>query len=152
VPGKCHCEFRLLNDIFDQLFIKFKNFSKLIVYFSILSIILAALGLYAMASFTTRQRTKEIGIRKVVGAPVSKVLLLLLKEFIKILTIANLIAWPAAFLLMTNLLQNFAFRIDIRLWMFLAAGVTVFIVAAAAVSYQTIKVAFTNPVNALRYE
>jgi putative ABC transport system permease protein len=105
-----------------------------------------------MASFTTRRRTKEIGIRKVVGASVSKVLLLLLKEFIKILAIANLIAWPVAFLLMTNLLQNFAFRVDIRLWMFLAAGVTVFIVAAAAVSYQTIKVAFTNPVNALRYE
>jgi putative ABC transport system permease protein len=107
---------------------------------------------YAMASFTTRRRTKEIGIRKVVGASVSKVLLLLFKEFIKLLTIANLIAWPAAFLLMTNLLQNFAFRIEIQLWIFLAAGVTVFIVAAAAVSYQTIKVAFTNPVNALRYE
>ena len=151
MPGEA-VEFRLLNDIFDQLFTTFKNFSKLIVYFSILSIILAALGLYAMASFTTRQRTKEIGIRKVVGASVSKVLLLLLKEFIKILAIANLIAWPVAFLLMTNLLQNFTFKIDIQLWMFLAAGVTVFIVAAAAVSYQTIKVAFTNPVNALRYE
>jgi putative ABC transport system permease protein len=151
IPGEAS-EFRLFNDILGQLSIKFKNFSKLIVYFSILSIILASLGLYAMASFTTRQRTKEIGIRKVVGASVSKVLLLLLKEFIKILTIANLIAWPAAYLLMANLLLNYAFRIDIQLWMFLAAGVTVFVVAAAAVSYQSIKVAFTNPVNALRYE
>jgi putative ABC transport system permease protein len=145
-------ELRLFNDPFAGSFIEFKNLNKLLAYFSILSVILAALGLYAIASFATRQRAKEIGIRKVIGASVSKVFLLLLKEFVKILAIANLIAWPIAYFVMNNFLRQFASGIDLQAWMFLLSSLLVFAAAAVTVGYHTIKTALTDPVEALRYE
>lgn len=145
-------EFRFFSDIIADTFVEFENINRLLTYFAVLSIILAALGLYAIASFSTQRRTKEIGIRKVIGASAAKVLLLVSKEFVKILIIANLIAWPIAYLFMNFFLRQFVFRIDLQVWMFLVPGLLVFAAAAVTVSYHTIKAAFTNPVEALRYE
>ena len=145
-------ELRLFKDIMAETFTSLDNWNKLFAYFSILSIIIASLGLYALAAFTTKQRTKEIGIRKIVGASVSKISFILVKEFFKILTFAILIAWPAAYFLMNGFLQNFVYRIHLNAWIFIGAGVIVLWVSAVTVVYHTIKAALANPVESLRYE
>jgi putative ABC transport system permease protein len=98
------------------------------------------------------QRTKEIGIRKVLGATVSNVTLLLSKDFVKLVLAANLLAWPAAYFAMNKWLQAFAYRIDLGWWIFALAGGVALTIALLTVSTQAIKAALTNPVEALRYE
>ncbi len=98
------------------------------------------------------QRIKEIGIRKTLGATVSNIVGLMSKDFLLLVAVANLISWPAAYFIMNKWLQNFAYRIDMSLWIFaLAAGLALFI-AFLTISFQTIKAATANPVNSLRYE
>jgi len=125
---------------------------KVITTFACLAILIACLGLLGLASFTTSQRTKEIGIRKVMGASTSKIMLLLSKQFIKWVLIANLIAWPVAYYTMSKWLQNFAYRIDVHIWMFVVSAIMALIIAVFTISYQTVKAARINPVNSLRYE
>lgn len=120
--------------------------------FSIIAIFIACLGLLGLAAFVAEQRTKEIGIRKVLGASVPEIILLLSKEFIKWVLIANIIAWPIAYYFMNNWLRDFAYRISIPIWIFPAAGVIAFIVAIFTVSSQTLKASVSNPVKALKYE
>jgi len=117
-----------------------------------LAIFITCLGLFGLASFTAEQRTKEIGIRKALGASVSGIILLLSKEFTKWVLVANIIAWPVAYLAMNRWLQNFAYRIDIGLGTFILAGVLALVIALLTVGYQAIKAARANPVDALRYE
>lgn len=138
----------LLNDLYTSE----KRIETLFRYFSILAIFIACLGLSGLASFTAEQRTKEIGIRKALGASVSGIILLLSKEFIKWIFVANIIAWPLAYFAMNRWLQNFAYRIDIGLGTFILAGVLAVAVALVTVGFQAIKAARANPVKALRYE
>jgi putative ABC transport system permease protein len=105
-----------------------------------------------MASFTAERRIKEIGIRKVLGASVPGVVLLLLKEYAKLVLISNLIAWPAAYYVMNHWLRDFAYRTNIQVWIFLAAAVSALLIAVFTVSYHTVKSATANPVDSLRYE
>jgi putative ABC transport system permease protein len=120
--------------------------------FAALAIIIASLGLFGLASYVTTRRTKEIGIRKVLGASIPGIILLLNREFLIKVLIANLIAWPVAYLAMIRWLQNFAYRSSITLWMFIVSAVLALIISLLTVSYQAIRAANTNPVNSLRYE
>jgi ABC-type antimicrobial peptide transport system permease subunit len=121
-------------------------------YFSILSIVIACLGLFALASLSAEQRTKEIGVRKVLGATISSIATVLSLEFIKLVIISNLIAWPIAYYAMHSWLQSFAYRIEMTVWVFILSGLTAVIIALGTVSYQAIKAATANPIDSLRYE
>lgn len=125
---------------------------KLTRYVSFLAIFISCLGLLALASFSVERRTKEIGIRKVMGSPVSRIIFMLTKDFTKWVILANIIAWPLAYIVLTRWLENFAFRIGIEWWVFLLSGAMALFIAIAVVSYQTIRAATANPVKALRYE
>ena len=105
-----------------------------------------------MASYMTEIRTKEIGIRKVLGASVSKIVFSLSKEFVKWVLVANLIAWPAAYFLMGKWLQDFTYRTDLSIWIFLMSAALALFVALLTVSFQSIRAALANPVDSLRYE
>ena len=146
-------EFRLLEENFDE-----RNYGFVIVLgtligiFAVLSITIAAVGLFGLVSFITKQRTKEIGIRKANGAMVSDLFRLIVKEFIILLIIANIIAWPLAYFINREILKVFAYRIDIGAIVFIAAGALSIIITLITVSYQILKVAYLNPVDVLRYE
>jgi putative ABC transport system permease protein len=117
-----------------------------------LTVFVACLGLFGLASFTAEQRTKEIGIRKVLGASVSGLVLLLSKEFMALVALANLIAWPIAYYAMNRWLQGFAYRIELGPGVFILGGVLALVIALLTVSAQAIRAARANPVEALRYE
>ena len=129
-----------------------QRLSKLFSYFALLAVFIACMGLFGLASFMAEQRRKEIGIRKAMGADISSIILLLLKKFAKWILFANLIAWPIAYFGMSRWLQNFAYRINIGLSAFIFAGLLVLIIAVLTVSYQAVKAANANPIDALRYE
>ena len=109
-------------------------------------------GLLGLAMFTTEQRTREIGIRKVLGASVAGIVLMLAGEFTRWVVAANLIAWPVAWVVMNMWLQDFAYRIAIGWWPFVVAGLAALVVSLLTVSYQAVRAATANPVDALRYE
>lgn len=137
---------------FAQLYRAEERLAQVVVFFASLAIFIACLGLLGLASFMAEQRTKEIGIRKILGATVAHVSLLLSKDFLKLVIIANLIAWPIAYFTMNRWLQNFAYRIEIEWWVFVLAGGLALLIALLTVSYQAIKAALANPVESLRYE
>ncbi|MGH7451342.1 MAG: ABC transporter permease, partial [bacterium] len=120
--------------------------------FSILIIAIACLGLFGLAAYTAERRTKEIGIRKVLGSSVSNIVALLSKEFIKLVLIANAIAWPMAYFALNQFLQIYAYRTEINWLTFVLVGASTFMIALLTVSTQAIKAALANPVEALRYE
>lgn len=120
--------------------------------FSGLAIFIACLGLFGLASFVTEQRTKEIGIRKALGASVSELVMMLSKEFTKWIILANLIAWPVAYFVMKSWLQNFAYRINLNIWVFITAGLAALVIALLTISFHAIKAALANPIESLRYE
>jgi putative ABC transport system permease protein len=120
--------------------------------FGFLAIFVACLGLYGLASFTTEQRAKEIGIRKVLGATVSRITFNLSKDFLKLVLLANIIAWPLGFYVMTNWLNNFSYRIGTAWWMFVVAGLLAQFIAILTVSHQALKSALWNPADTLKYE
>lgn len=141
-----------LNERFDQMYRSEQRFSQIFGVFSILAICIACLGLFGLASFSTEQRTKEIGIRKTLGAGVSHIVFLISKDFSKWVLVANLIAWPVAYFAMNRWLQNFAYRINLELNAFLLAGLLALAVALMTVCTLALKAALANPVEALRYE
>ncbi len=145
-------DYFFLDDDYGKLYRAEEQTGTLFGLFSILAIFVASLGLFGLASFTAQLRIKEIGIRKVLGASVSNLVLMLSKEFALLVGIANLIAWPIAYYAMHRWLQDFAYRIDLELWAFVLSGFLALFIALTTVSYQAWKVARTNPVDALRYE
>jgi putative ABC transport system permease protein len=117
-----------------------------------LAIIISCLGLFGLASYSAERRIKEIGIRKVLGATVQNVVSMLSRDFVKLVLIANLIAWPIAWYVLDNWLSDFAYRIDITWWVFLLAGIAALLIALLTVSFQAIRAALANPVKSLRAE
>jgi putative ABC transport system permease protein len=141
-----------LDEFIDSQYTADRHFRRIFTLFALLAIFIACLGLLGLASFATLQRTKEIGIRKILGASDDQMIYLLSKDFMQLVLIANLIAWPLAYLAIRQWLQNYTFRIDINPWLFLLPSVLVILVALLTVSMQTLKSARANPVKALRYE
>jgi putative ABC transport system permease protein len=125
---------------------------KMFSSFSILAVLVGCLGLFGLAAYSAEQRTKEIGVRKVLGASFSNIILFLSREFTKWVIVANVIAWPLAFLGMRRWLQNFAYRAAIGVEPFLLSAVLAFLIALVTVSYQSVKSALADPVKSLRYE
>ena len=121
-------------------------------YFTALAILIGCLGLFGLTSFTTEQRTKEIGIRKVLGASVPGVIFLLVKDFTKWVFLAIVIAWPIGFFVMRDWLQSFAYRTGLGVWIFISAALLALGISAVTVSYQSIRAAVANPANSLKYE
>ena len=144
--------YNFLDDQLDKLYQFEARFEKIFIFFSILAIVIACLGLFGLVSFMTEQLTKEIGIRKVLGASVTGIVGMLTKDFTKLVLFANIIAWPIAYFAMDKLLQYFAYRINLDWWIFLLAGVLALVIALLTVSYQAIRAAIANPVETLRYE
>ena len=145
-------EYHFLDDDYNHLYITEQRIAKLFVVFSTIAILLACLGLFALTAFTTIQRTKEIGIRKVLGASVSSIAGMLSIDFLKLVVIASIIAFPLTWWAMNKWLQSFAYRINISWWVFVIAGLAAILIALITVSYQSIKAAIANPVNSLRSE
>jgi putative ABC transport system permease protein len=145
-------EYGFLDDRIDLLYESEGKMRQIFLVFSTLSIFVACLGLFGLAAFTAQQRTKEIGVRKALGASEVNVFMLLSKEFTKWVLVASIIAWPVAYYVMTKWLQNFAYRMNMGLWPFVLAALIGFMIALITVSYQSIRAAFINPVDSLRYE
>ncbi len=145
-------EYNFLDESLAKQYRSEERFGNAFLGFSILAILIACLGLFGLASFTTEQRTKEIGVRKILGATVNNITVMLSKQFIWLVLISIVIAVPIAYYLMIKWLQNFAYRINIDWWIFLLAGGIVFVISLATVSIQAIKAATANPVESLKYE
>lgn len=141
-----------IDENFDQLYRSEENLQRIFSYFAFLSVLIGCLGLFGLASYSAERRTKEIGIRKVLGASATGITFLLSKEFTKWVLLANVIAWPAAYLIMSRWLQNFAYRSSIGLGTFLLAGGIAWVIAFLTVSYQAIKASIADPIAALKYE
>lgn len=144
--------FNFMDDNFDRLYKSEEVLQKLLSYFTFLAIFVACLGLFGLSSFTITQRTKEIGIRKVLGASAAGITVLLSKDFIKLVIIANLIAFPLVYFAADKWLQDFAYRTEIDYAPFAAAFIIAVGIAVATVSLQSVKAALSNPVKSIRYE
>lgn len=145
-------EFTFLDDAIDRLYNNDRRTFKIFNYFTIIAISISCLGLFGLAAFMAQQRTREIGVRKVLGASITNIVLLLSKEFLVLVVLANIFAWPTAYFVMNNWLQNFAYRTVIGYGTFILSSLLVLFIAITTVSYQSIKAAYTNPVDALKYE
>ena len=150
-PGNTF-EYFFLDEHFNKQYKADQRFGQVFGLFTTLAILVACLGLFGLASFTTLQRTKEIGIRKVLGSSVPGILKLLYQEFAVLLVVAFLIATPLAWLTISNWLQGYAFRINIQWSYFIIPFLTIVIIALLTVSFQTVKAALANPVKSLRTE
>jgi len=151
VPGQTF-QYSFLDEDFDRLYRAEMRLSQIFTVVTFLAIFIACLGLFGLAAFEALQRTKEMGIRKVLGASAAGITVLLSKEFTKWVLLANIIAWPVAYYAMSRWLQNFAYRIHIGPWILILSAAVAFIVALLTVSYQAVKVSFANPADTLRYE
>ncbi|MCD4817140.1 MAG: ABC transporter permease [Candidatus Cloacimonetes bacterium] len=145
-------EFGFLEDDLEAMYRKSKRIELLLASFAVLAIVISCLGLFGLSSYMTEQRTKEIGIRKVHGASVIKIVKLLTSDFTKSILIANAIGWVLAFVLMELLLLNFPYKIKLDIWIFVLPGLATLVLALLVISFQTIKCANSNPVKALKYE
>ncbi|HEY4325514.1 MAG TPA: ABC transporter permease [Mucilaginibacter sp.] len=150
--GEYPFSYAFLDDIFNNLYQGEQTEGRLFNYFATIAIFISCLGLLGLAAYTAQVRTREIGVRKVLGASVSGIVGLLAKDFIKLVFIAILIAVPVAWYAMNGWLQAFAYRINISWWVFALAGLIAVIIAFITISFQSIKAALTNPVNSLRSE
>jgi putative ABC transport system permease protein len=151
VPGRPF-DYSFLEKHFDEIYKNDQQTEQLFGFFSFLAIFIACLGLFGLASYTVEQRTKEIGVRKVLGASVSGVVLLLSKDFLKLVIAAAIIAVPVSYYIMSNWLQDFAYKTKMSPAIFIIVGLTVFIIALATISFQAVKAATSNPIKSLRYE
>jgi putative ABC transport system permease protein len=145
-------EYQFLDDHFNEVYKADNQVSQIVGILAVLTIIISCLGLFGLASYSAEKRVKEIGVRKVLGASVQNIVLLLANNFIKLVLVANIIAWPIAWYAINKWLQGFAYRIDIQLWVFALAGAGAILIAFLTVSFQSIKAAIANPVKSLRSE
>jgi putative ABC transport system permease protein len=144
--------YTFLDEDFDRLYKTEQKQAQIFTIFSGLAIFIACLGLFGLAAYTTEQRRKEIGIRKILGASVSGLVSLVSREFIRLVLLANVLAWPLAYLAMRHWLESFTYRIGIGWYIYLGAGLLALVIALLTISFQALKVAIANPVVALREE
>ena len=150
-PGNVF-KYYFLDESFDGRYKQEERFAALFGLFAALAMLIACLGLFGLAAFAAQQRTKEIGIRKVLGASVTGLVALLSKEFVGLVLLAVAVASPLAYVGMSRWLEGFAYRIELGPGVFVMAGSAALLIALVAVSYQTVKAALANPVKSLRYE
>jgi putative ABC transport system permease protein len=141
-----------MDDMLDGLYQNERTSGQIFGIFSILAVVIACIGLFGLSTYMAEQRTKEVGIRKVLGSTASKIVVLMSKDFAKLVAVAFLIAVPVAYLMMIKWLQSFSFPTSIPLWIFLIAGVVAIVVAQFTVSFQALRAANTNPADSLRFE
>jgi putative ABC transport system permease protein len=145
-------DYFFLDQFYNRQYDSDRQFSQIFSLFTLLTIFIACLGLFGLASFMTIQRTKEIGIRKVLGSSPAGIVLLLSKGFIQLVLIANVMAWPLAWWIMNTWLESFPYRIGINPLLFLSAGAAVVMIAFISVGFQTLKASLLNPATTLKYE
>jgi putative ABC transport system permease protein len=145
-------EFSFFDEVFERDYHMEMRMGIVFRSISIMAIVVACFGLFGLSTFTAEQRTKEIGIRKVLGASGSSVFILLSREFAKWVLVSNIIAWPVAYLAAQKWLQNFSYRMHMTVWNFVLSACLAIVIAILTVSYQSIKAASTNPIESLRYE
>ena len=145
-------EYQFLDEQFDQLYKQEIRLGEIFGFFTLLALVIASLGLFGLAAFTAEQRTKEIGIRKVLGASVRGIVSLLAQNFLRMVILSFLLATPIAWYAAHRWLQDFAYRIDLQWWVFALAGGLALVIAWCTISYQSIRAARTNPVDSLRNE
>jgi putative ABC transport system permease protein len=145
-------EFSFVDDQYDALYRTEVRLGKLFSYFTALAILIGCLGLFGLTAFTTEQRTKEIGIRKVLGASIQGIIYMLVRDFTKWVFLAVVVAWPIGYLVMNSWLKNFAYRANLGVWIFLLSALLAFMISIVTVSYQSIKAALANPANSIRTE
>ncbi len=145
-------DYHFLNKTFERMYVSEQRLGRIVGAFSLLAVIIACLGLVGLASFAAEARTKEVGIRKVLGASVPGVMYLLSKELIGLVLIGNILAWPIAYYFMQKWLQTFAYRIDMSPLIFISAGLAALVIAAATTGFQAIRAATANPIESLHYE
>lgn len=144
--------YRFMNDSFNEMYRSEQRAGTLAIVFAVLAILIACLGLFGLVTYMAEQRTKEIGIRKVLGASVGNVVTMLSKDFLVLVAIASVLAFPIAWWAMNKWLQDFEYRINIGAWVFITAAIAAFLIALLTVSFQAIKAAVANPVKSLRTE
>ena len=144
--------YQFLDEAFDEMYRAEQRIGKVALCFAFLTILIACLGLFGLVTYMTEQRTKEIGIRKVLGASVAGITTLLAKDFLRLVLLAILIASPLAWYVMKQWLANFAFRINIEWWMFVGAGVLAVLIAFLTIGWQSMRAALANPIKSLRSE
>jgi len=144
--------YKFLDEAFDNMYRAEQRVGKIALAFAILTILIACLGLFGLATYMGEQRTKEIGVRKVLGATISNLVSMLSKDFLKLVLVAALVAFPFAWLIMHQWLQDFAFKVDLSWWVFILAGAGALLIAFLTISFQAIKTATANPVKSLRTE
>jgi putative ABC transport system permease protein len=145
-------EYRFFDDIFNQTYRNERKLGSLFMVCSGLAVFIACLGLFGLVAFTAAQRTREIGVRKVLGASVPNIIQLLSNEFLKWVLLANILSWPAAYYAMSRWLRSFAYRVDVKVGVFVASALVTFIIALVTLSFQAIRAAAADPVDSLRYE
>ncbi|MDP2884758.1 MAG: ABC transporter permease [Ignavibacteria bacterium] len=145
-------DFTFLSDEYDAMYRNEERLGQVFNAFAALAVFVACLGLFGLVSYTAERRTKEIGVRKVLGASNGGIVSLLSKDFLRLIVIANLIAWPIAYLALSKWLEDFAYRVDLSWWMFVLVGGITLLIAFVTVALQAIRAARANPVEALRYE
>ena len=144
--------YSFLDESLDQWYKNEQKMSRIITIFCSLAIFISCLGLFGLATLSTEKRTKEIGIRKILGGSISQITFMLYKDTIRLVILAAFLSWPIAYFVMKNWLKNFAYRIDISIWTFLFSAAFALFIALLTVSFQTVKAATANPVDSLRYE
>lgn len=145
-------DYHFLDQQYDELYKTDQTMGKVFSVFTVLSVIVACLGLFGLAMHTAERRTKEIGIRKVLGASIANVVLMLSKDFLKLVLLASVIAFPVAWYAMNTWLQDFAYRTTISWWVFAFATGIVTLIALVTISFQSLKAATDNPVKSLKSE
>lgn len=145
-------EYRFVDEDFERLYKTEERMVDLLKYFSVMAIIIACLGLFGLASFMAEKRKKEIGVRKVLGASELKLAYLLCSEFMLLILASSVIAWPISYFVLSGWLENFAYRTDLAIWVFMLSGILTLVIALLTVGYQAIKAALANPVDSLRNE
>ena len=151
VPGMPF-EYQFLDEAFDNMYRQERRVGKVALSFSLLAVIIACLGLFGLAAYIAEQRTKEIGVRKVLGASVLNIVKMLSTDFVKLVLLSFIIATPIAWWFMNMWLQDFTYRINLSWWIFAATGVIALIIALVTLSFQAVKAAVANPVDSLKTE
>jgi putative ABC transport system permease protein len=145
-------DYHFLDTSYDNLYREEQNTGTIITLFTILAVIIAVLGLFGLVSYITEQRTKEIGVRKVLGASVFDIIAKLSKEFVILISIVNVIAWIPAYYFLRNWLDTFAYSTDLSIWVFAVSALLSLLIAVITVMTKAIGTANSNPVEALKYE